>query len=841
MATPTEETIATPIQDKMASPIEELMGARVEKPWSAPVEEPKSVPAEEPKSVPAEEPISAPAEESISVPVEEPISAPPEEVMAAPAEEAMAVHAEEAMAAPIEEAMAAPVEEAMASPVEEPMSTHYEEAMAAQFEDPMTAHFEEPLTTPINHKRAAPDEDMMETPDEEKMLMLTPFEDKTATPYENNEVENTETQPNKRRKKKSIVWEHFTIENVGPGCRRACCKQCKQSFAYSTGSKVAGTSHLKRHIAKGTCPALLRNQNNNQSSPYTPASRGGSSSNPPKRRYRTANTPQIIFDPDRCRHEIVRMIIMHDYPLHMVEHPGFVAFAQNLNPQFNMVSFNTVQGDCVATYLTEKQSVTKFIEGIPGRVCLALDMWSSSQTVGYVFITGHFIDADWKLHRRLLNVVMEPYPDSDSALSHAVAVCLHDWSMENKLFSVTYDQPLSETALENLRPLLSNKNPLILNGQLLVGHCMARTLNSIAKEVLAAGSDVVKKVRDGVKYVKTSESHEEKFLELKSQLQVPSERSLSIDEQTKWNTTYQMLVACSELKEVFTCLDTSDPDYKQTPSMEDWKQVETICTYLKLIFDAANILTTTTNPTAVTFFHEVWRIQTDLTKTVASEDPFTSSLTKTMQERIEKYWKNCSLALATAVVMDPRFKMKLVEFSFNKIYGEEAPMHIKVVDDGIHELFHEYLTLPLPLTPTYADEGNNNIKIEDSQGGAILTDNGLTDFDMYIMETTSQQMKSELDQYLDESLLPRVNDFDVLGWWKLNKMKYPTLSKMARDILSIPVSTVPSDSVFDTTVKEMDQYRSSLRPETVEALICAKDWMQYGSANPSTALVRMEY
>ncbi|KAM0974425.1 hypothetical protein FF1_017628 [Malus domestica] len=849
MATPTEETIATPIQDKMASPIEELMGARVEKPWSTPVEEPKSVPAEEPKSVPAEEPISAPAEESISVPVEEPISAPPEEVMAAPAEEAMAVHPEEAMAAPIEEAMAAPieeamaapVEEAMASPVEEPMSTHYEEAMAAQFEDPMTAHFEEPLTTPINHKRAAPDEDMMETPDEEKMLMLTPFEDKTATPYENNEVENTETQPNKRRKKKSIVWEHFTIENVGPGCRRACCKQCKQSFAYSTGSKVAGTSHLKRHIAKGTCPALLRNQNNNQSSPYTPASRGGSSSNPPKRRYRTANTPQIIFDPDRCRHEIVRMIIMHDYPLHMVEHPGFVAFARNLNPQFNMVSFNTVQGDCVATYLTEKQSVTKFIEGIPGRVCLTLDVWSSSQTVGYVFITGHFIDADWKLHRRLLNVVMEPYPDSDSALSHAVAVCLHDWSMENKLFSVTYDQPLSETALENLRPLLSNKNPLILNGQLLVGHCMARTLNSIAKEVLAAGSDVVKKVRDSVKYVKTSESHEEKFLELKSQLQVPSERSLSIDDQTKWNTTYQMLVACSELKEVFTCLDTSDPDYKQTPSMEDWKQVETICTYLKLIFDAANILTTTTNPTAVTFFHEVWRIQTDLTKTVASEDPFTSSLTKTMQERIEKYWKNCSLALATAVVMDPRFKMKLVEFSFNKIYGEEAPMHIKVVDDGIHELFHEYLTLPLPLTPTYADEGNNNIKIEDSQGGAILTDNGLTDFDMYIMETTSQQMKSELDQYLDESLLPRVNDFDVLGWWKLNKMKYPTLSKMARDILSIPVSTVPSDSVFDTTVKEMDQYRSSLRPETVEALICAKDWMQYGSADASTALVRMEY
>lgn len=697
------------------------------------------------------------------------------------------------------------------------------------------------IATPGEEKTAIPNEEKMLTPYEDKMLTL--YEEKTPSLYENSEVPNPETQPNKRRKKKSIVWEHFTIETVSAGCRRACCKQCKQSFAYSTGSKVAGTSHLKRHIAKGTCPALLRNQDKNQRSPYTPkSSLGNSTSDPPKRRYRTNSTPQVLFDADRIRHEIARMIIMHDFPLHMVDHQGFLTFVQHLQPYFQMVSFNTVQGDCVATYLMEKQHLIKFIEGIPGRVCLALDMWTSSRSVGYVFITGHFIDSDWKLQRRLLNVVMEPYPDSDTAFSHAVAVCLHDWSLENKLFSITYNQSLSEAAVENMRPLLSIKNPLILNGQLLVGNCIARTFSSIAKDVLDEGKEKVRKVREGVKYVKTSDSHEEKFLELKEQLQVPSERSLSLDDQTQWNTTYQMLLAASELKEVFSCLDTSDPDYKGAPSLEDWRQIEIICTYLKLLFDAANILTTTTNPTPITFFHEVWKIQSELARAVTSEDPFIGSLTKRMQEKIDEYWKDCSLALATAVVMDPRFKMKLVEFSFNKIYGEEAPTYIKIVDDGIHELFHEYVALPLPLTPTYAEEGNSrNVKTEESQGGTLLSDNGLTDFDVYIMETTSQQMKSELDQYLDESLLPRVQDFDVLGWWKLNKLKYPTLSKMARDILSIPVSTVPPDSIFDTTAKEMDKYRCSLRPETVEALICAKDWMQYGLQDVSNALVVMEY
>ncbi|KHN03605.1 Putative AC transposase [Glycine soja] len=663
----------------------------------------------------------------------------------------------------------------------------------------------------------------------------------------NSEEPTPETQPSKRRKKKSIVWEHFTIETVSPGCRRACCKQCKQSFAYSTGSKVAGTSHLKRHIAKGTCPALLRGQDQNQFSPYTPRSRGsdaaGNASSAPKRRYRSPNTPYIIFDQDRCRHEIARMIIMHDYPLHMVEHPGFVAFVQNLQPQFNMVTFNTIQGDCVATYLMEKQCVMKYFDGLPGRVCLTLDVWTSSQSVGYVFITGHFVDSDWKLQRRILNVVMEPYPNSDSALSHAVAVCISDWNLEGKLFSITCGQSLSEVALGNLRPLLFVKNPLILNGQLLIGNCIARTLSNVADDLLSSVHLTVKKIRDSVKYVKTSESHEEKFLDLKLQLQVPSERKLLIDDQTKWNTTYQMLVAASELQEVFSCLDTSDPDYKGAPSMQDWKLVETLCTYLKPLFDAANILTTTTHPTVITFFHEVWKLQLDLSRAIVNEDPFISNLTKPMQQKIDKYWKDCSVVLAIAVVMDPRFKMKLVEFSFTKIYGEDAHEYVKIVDDGIHELFHEYVTLPLPLTPAYAEEGNpgNHPKTGGSPGGTLMSDNGLTDFDVYIMETSNHQMKSELDQYLEESLLPRVPDFDVLGWWKLNKLKYPTLSKMARDILSVPVSSLPPESVFDTKVKEMDQYRSSLRPETVEALVCAKDWMQYGAAEASNAIVKMEF
>ncbi|GKD32174.1 zinc finger BED domain-containing protein DAYSLEEPER-like protein [Tanacetum coccineum] len=159
---------------------------------------------------------------------------------------------------------------------------------------------------------------------------------------------------------------------------------------------------------------------------------------------------------------------------------------------------------------------------------------------------------------------------------------------------------------------------------------------------------------------------------------------------------------------------------------------------------------------------------------------------------------------------------------FTKLYGDEAETYINIVDEGIHQLFLEY-------TGDVTGHLNNGV------GHAV------TEFDEYIMQSTSQQSQSELDQYLEESLLPRVHGFDVMGWWKLNKSKYPTLSKMAHDILSVPVSTVDTESIFDTGMKEMDRYRCTLRPETVEALYCAKDWLRSEIFVNMDSVVKMEF
>ncbi|KAK1381887.1 hypothetical protein POM88_019622 [Heracleum sosnowskyi] len=92
--------------------------------------------------------------------------------------------------------------------------------------------------------------------------------------------------------------------------------------------------------------------------------------------------------------------------------------------------------------------------------------------------------------------------------------------------------------------------------------------------------------------------------------------------------------------------------------------------------------------------------------------------------------------------------------------------------------------------------------------------------------------KSDLCKYLSDTLVKEADPFDILNWWKTNSSKYPVLSEMARNVLSVPVSTVASESAFSTRGRILDSYRSSLRPKTVEALVCAQNWLRSKESMP---------
>jgi hypothetical protein len=94
---------------------------------------------------------------------------------------------------------------------------------------------------------------------------------------------------------------------------------------------------------------------------------------------------------------------------------------------------------------------------------------------------------------------------------------------------------------------------------------------------------------------------------------------------------------------------------------------------------------------------------------------------------------------------------------------------------------------------------------------------------------TSSQSASfvacELSAYLDsDNVTAYEDDFDLLIWWRDHKLTYPILSIMARDIMSISVSTVSSKSCFSLIGRIIEEQRRCLLPETMKMLACIKDW-----------------
>ncbi|KAF7151151.1 hypothetical protein RHSIM_Rhsim02G0184700 [Rhododendron simsii] len=102
----------------------------------------------------------------------------------------------------------------------------------------------------------------------------------------------------------------------------------------------------------------------------------------------------------------------------------------------------------------------------------------------------------------------------------------------------------------------------------------------------------------------------------------------------------------------------------------------------------------------------------------------------------------------------------------------------------------------------------------------------MSQFRMYLEEENDMVSKSELEKYWMEGCENNNKDFDVLQWWKANSERFKILSQVARDVLSILVSTVASESAFSTGGRILDPFRSNLAPKTVEALVCTQNWLR---------------
>ncbi|XP_077226251.1 zinc finger BED domain-containing protein RICESLEEPER 2-like [Tasmannia lanceolata] len=615
---------------------------------------------------------------------------------------------------------------------------------------------------------------------------------------------------------RSKVWIDFMNEKKEDGSEWAYCKHCNKKYA---GSSRVGTSSLSNHLK--TCFAYKQSKRQKLDVGQQILKMGE------KMIDGSVDISFFEFNQQISRDDFTRMVIYHEYPFSIADHVFFRVFLRNLQPMFKLITRMTVKADCLKMYEIEKKNIYEELESLPCKVSLTSDMWTSRTMEGYLCLTCHFIDNDWKFQKKILNFINVETPHTGEEISKSITARLYDWNIDNKVFSITLDNcTTNDVVIREMLKVFHSKKSLISNGEFLHVRSCAHILNLIVQDGLGYLRESIHNIRESIKFVKSSQARLERFKKIANQVR-SHKSSFFYDVPTRWNSTYLMLVNTLKFKEAFNRMAECDMKYTCAPSEYEWNLAEMIVGCLKLFYDVTERIFGCRYPTSNLYFNDICDIYLALKKWNTSEVNCISNMAASMLEKFEKYWGITSIILGIASILDPRYKMKSIQYFFREIYSyeEERKMNIENVKNALFRFYDAYVEKYdiHDIIP----HGHVSTSIATSS----TSNSNLAKLAFFVMETTEETpQKSELELYLDEKVHPGAGiedgTFDILSWWKLNGRKYPMVAQIARDVLAIPISTVASESAFSTGGRVLDEYRSSLKPSTVEALICTHDWLK---------------
>ncbi|KAH9801502.1 hypothetical protein KPL71_001060 [Citrus sinensis] len=266
-----------------------------------------------------------------------------------------------------------------------------------------------------------------------------------------------------------------------------------------------------------------------------------------------------------------------------------------------------------------------------------------------------------------------------------------------------------------------------------------------------------------------------------------------------------------------------ESQYNSLPSDSEWDLAATMVEHLKSFYMLTEMFSGTKYPTANLFFPSTCKMKMSINGWRTSDNLAIRIMADKMVDKFKKYWNEIHPMLVVAVVLDPRYKMLLIDFYFPKIYGDTADEHIERAHKLCHDLVKEYEMKAMVLSDRQ-DVGLDDVPLESSSNPNKYWD--VDEFETFRSRNKCVKVtKSELDRYLDDELLDIIPNFDILAFWKMHTGQYPILGELAKDILAIPVSIVAFESAFSTGGRFLSPHRSRLHPNTLESLMCAQNWI----------------
>ncbi|KAL4272778.1 hypothetical protein GQ457_13G009750 [Hibiscus cannabinus] len=412
-------------------------------------------------------------------------------------------------------------------------------------------------------------------------------------------------------------------------------------------------------------------------------------------------------------------------------------------------------------------------------------------------------------------------------IGKVVEACILQWEIEDKISCLTVDNASSnDVAVGYLKASFHDK--LILEGSYIHMRCACHVPNLIVKDGLHMVKDAITRIRSVVRYVRSSPSRAKVFARSSMLVKVSCKGCVCLDVSTRWNSTYLMLEVALKFEKAFNRFKEDDPDFSKElkdgiPTRIDWANARVLVVCLKQFYEATKRLSGSLYVTVNMHFHEILVVLSSILEWENSSNPDLRNMGSQMRQNFDKYYGELgktNVMMLVAVVLDPRYKLRFVNFSLRKLF----PLEFTKVDamcDHLYDVLqklYDFYNARISSSSKNSVHGSklHRMDVDGSENAMPSQNENLNNLYNEFNEEDDEDVvdKCELDTYLEEAREKRDADsFQILHWWKMKSEKYKILAAMAKDILAVPISTVSSESAFSTSGHVLDQFRSSLGPK----------------------------
>ena len=596
--------------------------------------------------------------------------------------------------------------------------------------------------------------------------------------------------PDQRKSSKSEAWEHGGFEKVDGKLDRTHirCRYCGERLKYS-GSPSNLLNHVKGlHKEKlvSTKPRAAQSLITHFSAPSAT-----------KTKMLPKNHPQQV----KFRNEIVHWVVDSLRPLNIVTDPRLLNAFKIANPSLAVPSRFYVRNEIIKLEEVERLKLIEKLREIPSVTCTN-DAGSSYGGSSFIDVNIHWIDIDFVMHKKILEVVPVSHGKTAVEYRNYVDGVLEKFEVKDKCWMFTTD---------NEPTMLSAFDDEIRNG------CLAHIQSNASKQAFKKCKKV-SKVRAKLRKVSTKANKSNKFKKALQRHQQKEEikmRALIQEVVTRFTSTFLMIgsylqapssgdideeLVLKNLKAVNNALQevVNKKDYEKLKvTKEDREVMIDLFPILHALEEGITLMGGENYSSGSSVLPFLYMFNKILAPDEENDRPYIIEVKK----ELTVYLRNATIkninvdALSKASYLDKRYS------TFSFMPGKKEAVRRMILRE-LQQLEFNDVRLEEPkvkkrrLLSLDIDDDNNEFE-------------GLS------------RAERELKQYdLEGKITSQENP---LLWWKGRKEKYPLLAQLARKYLAIQGSSTAAERVMSTMGNVLTKKRLRMKQDLFNSLMFLSD------------------